>query len=408
MAVGRYRTKGGFKMPGTYPDVIGAHYFVYTWLNPPVSVKQNDVVGPAWPDLHPSWGSVQDITHPGPPYKEGGPFYLISTECSPILTGDMNLRKGMAEYRGKFYIAPQASDATPMWDYPSTQDLSTYGPTGWRKFKPGKPTAELSVFLAELRDFKSLLKDTVSRLDSIRSAGSKWLSYQFGWAPMLRDLQKFYDTWRNASKKLDRLRKYNGRYERRGGTVAANSETYASSTACYFGPTLSSVFYPGYQPTPSYPVVHREYRVWFEAAYKYWIPGIGTPAWEANATRQLYGLSLTPSVVWELVPWSWLIDWFTNLGDVISNLDDGLAENLTTAYAFVMRQQLVSADLSAQQVFLVDGGQTTLAHSVTQRWVIKERATASPFSVGMTTDDLLSARQWSILGALGAQRFKIN
>ena len=114
----------------------------------------------------------------------------------------------------------------------------------------------------------------------------------------------------------------------------------------------------------------------------------------------MYGLTLTPEVVWNIIPWSWLIDWFTNVGDVIANVDNGIAENLVAKYAYIMGE--TRYEWVATSTFnCITGGTHAMSHvSNLER---KKRGAAEPFGFGMTKD-LLSKRQVSILGALGLSR----
>lgn len=290
-----------------------------------------------------------------------------------------------------------------------TANLSTYGPTGYSKFKPGKPTASASVFLAELRELTRQMRDVVAHLDQLRLSGpaSNWLASSFGWAPMVRDLRKFFETYKKIGRALKHLRDNNGKYEHRGGTVASGEENYRSQIGCYFHPTLGAQFYPGYTPTPSYVWVYRYYRVWFEATFYYNVPNIGTEEWEASATRALYGLSLTPSAVWELIPWSWLLDWFSNFGDFMSAISPSPVGRIDLTNAFVMRHNIVTYSLTGRQPILNDGGSSEISHNVEQKWELKERVLADPTAIGLTIDDLLSMRQSSILAALAVQRLRL-
>lgn len=405
MSIGRYRENRTPFSEG--PSVhLGTSYNRFIWISPEW-VYPMEYYGANWPLLYDRAETCQDQLNPGPPYRTGGPFYLTRYRHTPTLSRAVDIVDplGSNRYKGRFQVIPQASSSLPTCGYLDTADLSSYGPTGWNKFKPGKPTADLAVFLGELKDFKGMLKMSIKELKNIKGISNWHLAIQFGWRPLLNDLRKFYKTFKSADDALDRLRKYNGRFERRGGTVARESETVEVGTPCDFRPALVSSFYEGYVPTPCYPRMTREFRVWFKAAFRFWIPDMGTKDWKNRAMRTLYGFHVTPAVVWELVPWSWLVDWCTNLGDVLSNLDDGLAENLHAAYAYVMREQKLTLELHQSQSYKTDKGVVRVDHPVLQEWVVKERCVANPFSLGWTLDDMLSLRQLSILAALGVQRF---
>lgn len=407
--IGRYRERE-VAWNGGYPAAIGQNYFGYTWLNPVVWVPSGPpTTGAQWPLVRMKRETCDDSTNPGPPYRTGGPLYLYRyTQTSPD-TGQYTFTRGSARYVGRFQLLAQANTLPPGVGWLDTANLSTYGPTGYAKFKPGKPTASASVFLAELRELTRQMRDVVSHLDQARLSGpaGNWLASSFGWAPMIRDLRNFFETYKKIGKALKHLRDYNGKYEHRGGTVAQGEENYRSDLGCYFFPTLPGQFYPGYVPTPSYVWVYRYFRVWFEATFYYNVPNIGTQEWEARATRALYGIDITPSAVWELIPWSWLLDWFSNFGDFMSAISPSPVGEINLTNAFVMRYNLVTYSIPGKQKILTDSGDTEISHDVTQTWELKERALADPTAIGLTIDDLLSMRQSSILAALAVQRLKL-
>lgn len=363
--------------------------------------------------VSPAWTYVDDCldeTHPGPPYKSGGPCAISHARCSDSSPTVM-LEKKPYRYSVTCYTniggALFGSDTDPASGYSwlSTAQASSYGPTGWNKFKPGKPKAELAVFLAELRDFKHLFKIAVSKLYQLRHIANLHLAIQFGWRPLLNDLRKFYKTFSDCDKVMQYLLRNNNRWVHRGGIVEETSDSKMwSNAAVYMQPILPSPFYLTSSPTPHPISVKRHHIAWFEASFRYFIPDIGTKSWKDRTIRKLYGLDVTPAVVWELIPWSWCVDWFTNLGDCLSNLSTGLVENLDRAYAFVMLTSTVNYTADLYQIFKTDNGTVGVAMNAQRSWERKSRANALPFLLDLS-DALLSLRQISILGALGIQRF---
>jgi hypothetical protein len=104
---------------------------------------------------------------------------------------------------------------------------------------------------------------------------------------------------------------------------------------------------------------------------------------ESNASNAMW---------WELSPFSWLVDWFVNVGSVLDNrhmFDDlGLVMN----YGYVMVEQIRSTTTTIR----TSDGETFGSQA---RFVLKSRRRANPFGFGVT-DSALSPFQISILGAL--------
>jgi hypothetical protein len=298
-------------------------------------------------------------------------------------------------------------------NYEVFEDVSSYGPTAWNRFKPGKPAADLALFVAELRDMPRMLRDTCrffkdaykdirfGGIRSIKNAPGNYVGTQFGWLPFLSDMRKFYHTYQTLDKRIKQLKRDNGQWVKREGTVIEESNDSLIGEWPYpvHNPLLSSQNYPAY-PYLGHSIATRHYerKIWFSARFRYYIPDIGSVNWNRKAKRLLFGGSVNPALLWEATPWSWLIDWTSNVGDVIANLDNGLAENLTAKYAYLMGTTTVVGKISSNMA-------TSPPSNL--EWIFdvqeKVREQANPFGFGLTWDNL-TLRQWSILGALGLDR----
>lgn len=384
-----------------------------------------------------AWEAVcLDETHPGPPYRSGGPLmtfwyedpglelvgqgdYLVNytSRISYRYVGGFFPSARIGDMQGGYSAANCHAEATePGSVYPYENNAWQHGATGWNKFKPCKPTADAGVFLAEIRELPQMLKDTANFFQkSWRSAGGKrghtpkglandWLAANFGWLPFISDLRKFHKTYRNLDQTLSRIKKQNGQWVKRGGTVSSRSSheiVFDVANQTGHSPSINSAFFSN----PSLPGSKRMARnfdeqVWFDACFRYWIPPVtvDTPIWRGRAIAELYGLVPNPALIWELTPFSWLGDWVSNAGDVLSNLSPGLADDLVAKYAYVMKSTSVEGRFDST-LNLKTG---TLSNS----WVFpiswKARAGASRFGFGLSQNDF-SLRQWSILAALGIQ-----
>lgn len=297
---------------------------------------------------------------------------------------------------------PSSSTVPPK----SFGDISSYGATAWNKFKPGKPEVDLAVALAELKDFHSLFQ---IRLKNFKDLGNDYLNYQFGWLPFLSDVRRFWSLTQKLGQKLDELQRANGKWHLRRGTVKVDSaeysrwETHDNSKPC-FSPSLSSWL----TSNPDYKASGRSYydrKIWFSGRFRYHIPDLdkSVALWNVgtrvNVARKLYGLRITPATLWELMPWSWLIDWFSNAGDVISNISGG-AVDCVAKYAYVMG---TTSHTSVQHCEATLAYGAKISGVVSLEAVYKQRVAANPFGFGLT-DSQLSARQIAILSALGIQR----
>lgn len=387
--------------------------------------------------------SCWDESHQGPPFKEGGPlniwhFASGGNEPTKSLRIDSNPAYGVwYRYDGGFICnwnpigtlwpangfstRGQRNDPnSPQGDHPTWGNISSRGASAWKKYRPGKATADAGVFLGEIREVPRMLMTTAKGFrdayvslfgripkGKIRKAADHWLNTQFGWLPFLSDLRKFHKTYVKSDEMLMQIVRDNNQWVKRGGSVLSSSSSSvwaSSSTTNKSYPDFSGVA-AMWKETPnkfgSYTIeVVNSQKVWFEARFKYYIPKIESVTWKKRAIQELYGLSVNPALIWELTPWSWLVDWCSNVGDVFNNLDTGLAQNLTAKYAYVMGTTEERANVNSVCSFW-NGTQT---HSWTFYLKRLQRVEANPFGFSLTWD-MLSPRQWSILSALGITRF---
>jgi len=262
-----------------------------------------------------------------------------------------------------------------------------------------------------------------SRARDLRKAGDEYLNVEFGWKPMMRDLRSFGESVKSTNKTLRQLHRDSGRVVRRRyhfptekiqdpDFALGGSTPWGGSTAPYKcdGSQLDS-WMLGDGPSPTGYKVWKETETkrWFSGAYRYYVP---TPpvrggnlldkmeVWDAEANK-LLGTRLTPEVVWNLAPWSWAYDWFTNTGDVMTNLSAFSNDQLTLQYGYIMSQQTVTHHSSWQGYIVQPGG--GLRYVTTEEvfsQTTKVRLRATPFGFGFDFGSL-SPKQMAITAAIG-------
>ena len=369
--------------------------------------------------------STTDELHSGPPFRTGGPFDSISTSTDQYeVQGDYALGYFGYHYDGGFSPHQWPTDYLDSLSFNALRadgwgDASQYGARAWNTFRPTQSGANMGVFLGEIRDVPRMLRTTALGFRNIwrsmggsasgfgpKSVANHFLNTQFGWLPFLSDLRAFYKTQKSLDKALKQLRRDNGKWVRRRGTVTRD---YSSENVVeYYGihaglwPPLATYIYSssagGYIMT-----VERQQDVWFSGAFRYWIPGKPDSwQWKTRALGQIFGLQPSPSLLWELTPWSWLIDWCSDAGDAIANMSSIMFDNLTAKYAYVMAHTRQTAKYRGWQFCHPVG-------SITGEWSAtldrKVRVGASPFGFGLTSNSF-TGRQWSILAALGLTRMR--
>lgn len=355
-----------------------------------------------------------------PTYDKGHEFWTESsrTELAPrdvyIQWRDSRIGQTMF-YRGPLVprYKPTISPVT-RW---SSSDLEArdYGNKAIKATSPLAPQASAAQFLGELlSSLPSGLGIALfeSRANVARGAGGEYLNVQFGWIPFLQDLQKAVRALQRATTILEQLERDNGRNVRRRFAFPVKRESLFSSV---HGSEQSGYAYTApipddYLKTPaSYSLLSNATRatsIWFSGCFTYAIPtddSVMSRIREYSAKAALLlGARVDPSTVWELAPWSWLIDWKLGIGDMISNLSSLSEDGLVLRYGYLMRhsKSIHSVHIPATQTNL--GWQVppvTLSTVVEQ----KERIRATPYGFGLSSSSF-TEKQWTILGALGLSK----
>lgn len=175
---------------------------------------------------------------------------------------------------------------------------------------PSRPYVDIPVNLLELGELSRLWQVQGRGLfdTSLRSNAQANLRYQYGIRPLVGDLTKlinFQGVVHNRVKEIERLvsskglRRTTGVFSGSGNTkyfrVLQSDGIYADGT--FDGVTTLDV---------------RVHCRWLPTN----VPALHAPnAMRDLARRAVLGLTLDQSTLWEAMPWSWLIDWCSNVGD---------------------------------------------------------------------------------------------
>lgn len=290
-----------------------------------------------------------------------------------------------------------------------SNELDVIGTSAIASTIPTNPINNLLVSLGELKSegIPSLIGvDTwKERTLRARNAGKEYLNYQFGWLPLVSDIQSLANTVINSDEIRRQYEADSGHPINRSLTFPIQLETTRSD------PDTSGIHqWPvparktGYWETTGAltTITTTKSEMWFEAVYTYYLPPIGTTAHDVAVANKLYGVRLTPETVWNLTPWSWAVDWFSNAGDVISNIGAFQADGLVMSRAYLMCRQTDTVEYRHEGAMTKRGQKPV---NVWQRFTttVKQRHPASPYGFGVALEGLTD-RQWAILAALGLSR----
>jgi len=292
----------------------------------------------------------------------------------------------------------------------SLAEINMDGARAINRTLPTKSVAGLMQFLGELREqLPQITGHAIVRARGGPSGlGQEHLNIQFGWRPFVSDLQRFARSVLIGNNLLRQYMRDSGRQVRRRTTLFEGQSE--KSKPGEFGivyprielglPFEPFTFLGSVTQATISDVTYQ--RVWFSGAYTYLIADLSS--WIKRAERydqqanHLLGTRLTPSVLWELTPWSWMIDWFGNFGAVVENANALTSDSLVLRYGYIMHHYKVTREVTVK---VMDKNFNPLpditAYFTTDS---KVRTRATPYGFGLDLSNL-NPRQWAILGALG-------
>jgi hypothetical protein len=188
---------------------------------------------------------------------------------------------------------------------------------------PLTPKLYLPVAIFELKDIPKMLKDAGDMLHHLRKPpklgdpaheiASANLAYQFGWKPLMDDIGKMLDFTDVVNKRIRTIKKSHTQHgvKRRVTLESASSSSTATET-------VFSTF--GNIVTQSVAVTKTAER-WATMRWKARSDFEAKEATFTEAFKISYGLNpgYLPLEVWKAMPWSWAIDWFTDISNVVAS-----------------------------------------------------------------------------------------
>jgi len=313
-------------------------------------------------------------------------------------------------HEGPLFAVPSlASVFTPLGS-PSRAYLNGLGATAIARSLPTNPSFDAATFIGELHEGLpramgvSLWRDRALRA---RSAGGEYLNVEFGWKPLVNDLQKFARAVKTSHKVLTQYSRDSGRKVRRRYYFPSELTRSETNDVQQVFPAVDvGIWFNQSTSFPRTTIQTTQVDTWFSGAFTYYL-NVGSSAADrmdrhlAEANK-LLGIRLTPDVLWELAPWSWAADWVGNVGDIAHNVSAFASDGLTMPYAYLMQRKTVENVHTMYGVRAKNGfgpaNVVSIFGSETQ-----SRIAASPFGFGLKFDTL-SGRQQAIIGALGLSR----
>lgn len=387
-------------------------------------------------ESHPGWRSrnKENLSDIGGPFKtqlktvQSVPTpYSYAVEYQPV---DVDGKPSLWKYRYRFdgdVLPINPSDARVVFP-PSLESSNTIlealGTKAIAIVKPTSSVANISTTLLEMyKDgipklighqlWKKRTRRVMTSQEALKDVAGDHLSYEFAWKPLINDIADFSKAVMDMDKILAQYERDAGRVVRRTFEFpteeSATSATILTNTRPFIGSGGSS-FPAALLPaqTGKVTMVNTTYRKrWFSGAFTYRLPSDFQSrkklARYASRAEKLFGVDLTPEVLWAIAPWSWAVDWIVNVGDVISNATDWSKDGLVLRYGYMMEHSRSVRTFSYEGPAYWPGA--PLPAPLVLVVETKKRVQATPFGFGLTWEGF-SPRQLAILASLGITRKK--
>jgi hypothetical protein len=310
--------------------------------------------------------------------------------------------------------SPITISKSPSFSFPSDTQRVMDGTRAVASASPVNPVTETAQNAAELYREGIPVPGRAYATGGLnpKTTGKTYLEVQFGLNPFLQWAKSMGTSIRKYKKLTSTLERNSGKQVRRRRQLYSNTYSTvvydeALGSAPVWRMNLGNYDISQYIDWSSARVIvtdtfHSTCN--FSGAFTYYLaPQLGSFNKIENALQKFnlaFGTSADIDVMWEVTPYSWLVDYFANIGQILANVTDAAQYSQVMKYGYIMH------DLRARRVIRITGakakGSNTpldlVTSDVTRRK--KTRMSANPYGFGVTMDQL-SPQQLAILSALG-------
>lgn len=368
-----------------------------------------------------SWGTCQDTV------GNFGSVNALRIEnkfaFTPVMNGEKYVLIGGKQVLDRaFYDHPIDMEVSPLVN--PVNRFATLTDTqrrlmAWQalaKANPSAPTVSVPTILAELKDLPELYEQ-IRRIPGdlrriyyvlrnfpqmVRNWGQRVLKtvsrnhimWRWGVNPLLHDLSKMLDYVADADQRLKQLSKLKETGSLRTRTNMGEERISDPETVVSIHSNLDLV--DARRTTTTTRKMWHVVR-WNTTAFTN-IP------WNmddrlSEARRLIWGVTgyEATAALWEILPWTWFIDWFANVGTVIQ------ANNNTLNLNHVGSCIMCHTESETLWTVIKKGSWNTISGNPYAFWSIKERWGANPTAslpLSPTPLSIFTAKQWSILASL--------
>lgn len=286
------------------------------------------------------------------------------------------------------YQTFDADDVVPSF---ADFDVNHFAANIGSRTNPSRPEVDLPLSIFELRELPSLINRFGGNL--LRKFSDAYLRGLFGVGPILNDALSLINFVEAAERRILQLRKMR-KYGKLTKKANYRTDKWRGSPVNVMVNSLNFSVY-----ATEYPSAQRE--IW---GYSKWAPDDPVD-WRSDlelarrAKRSLLGIErMSFSTAWNAIPWTWLIDWFTNIGNVLETNRNSIGVHCTGIYLCVTQEKNLRS-------LMTHSDSPAISMSTFDSTTVEKYRTLVPV-VPAVTIPFLTERQLSILSAIGIQRYR--
>jgi hypothetical protein len=242
-----------------------------------------------------------------------------------------------------------------------------------------------------------------------KELSNAYLCYKFGWASVVQAVSTLLDKPARVAADINRLIARNG--------MATSFRSGMSWIEKDSSPPCADFDFATGENIISYPTATgvREclLRCVVNATFEF--PTVDIPKLRTNLIVRKYGADPRPSDIYDLIPWTWLIDWFSGIGDYIHIMDTLLEDKSLINFGFLTYREIsrstttVKFRTSSDWYKVINGSRTSGITYVTDapsavfeaKYVLR-LSLASVAGIKTPSSSSLTNGQKTILGALAS------
>jgi len=378
-------------------------------------------------------------------YVYSAKSFVYNAACPGMVSTQDTQRRGHVQTEGGHAIFSTSDMASLRSEAitRTTNQLTAKLPGMIASLLPSSRTYSISRNAIELRDMPRTIAKLASTLYTLRGAAAsmpsgvfdaivrarlpqqvpdQWLAFWFAWRQTYKDIEGLLTAPERILKRVNFLISRRGR-----PTVLRSKKKFLGDGTT----TPGFTFNPTAMGTSDFNDViggvgtrhTREHEIRLVLSVIFDFPEVGVPKLRGDLFRRKIGLSLTPTDIYNLIPWTWLVDWFTGLGNYVEMIDvintDRSLVNWGLATC-VTKGRVVTEGTSTHNDFItstisgsVGVNKTTTSFPLVKRtWVaelsyvanVRKNITEVVGVKALLEPTTLSTYQQSIVGAILARR----